>query len=68
MINWRKSSRSGGGNDDACVELAESGGRLWVRDSKDPEGARLVLVRESFAGLLERVKSDDLDPPHPGRR
>lgn len=38
MINWRKSSRSGGGNDDACVELAESGGRLWVRDSKDPEG------------------------------
>lgn len=38
MTNWRKSSYSGGGNDDACVELAESGDRVLVRDSKDPDG------------------------------
>ncbi|GAA2253290.1 DUF397 domain-containing protein [Actinomadura luteofluorescens] len=60
MINWRKSSRSGGGNDDACVELAEMGGRVWVRDSKDPDGERLAFGREAFSGLLERVKRGEL--------
>ncbi|MEU8343969.1 DUF397 domain-containing protein [Spirillospora sp. NPDC048832] len=56
MTNWRKSSYSGGGNDDACVELAESGDRVLVRDSKDPDGGRLALGREVFAGLLVQVK------------
>ncbi|XRQ05988.1 DUF397 domain-containing protein [Actinomadura welshii] len=60
MICWRKSSYSGGGNDDACVELAESGGRVWVRDSKGPDGERLAFGREAFAGLLERVKRGEL--------
>lgn len=60
MINWRKSSHSGGGNDDACVELAESADRVWVRDSKDPEGERLVFGRDAFAGLLVRVKRGEL--------
>ncbi|MFE9105345.1 DUF397 domain-containing protein [Actinomadura geliboluensis] len=60
MINWRKSSRSGGGNDDACVELAESDDRVWVRDSKDPDGERLAFGREAFAGLLVRVKRGEL--------
>ncbi|GAA1775457.1 DUF397 domain-containing protein [Actinomadura chokoriensis] len=60
MITWRKSSHSGGGNDDACVELAELGDRVWVRDSKDPDGARLAFGREAFAGLLVRVKRGEL--------
>ncbi|GAA1775467.1 DUF397 domain-containing protein [Actinomadura chokoriensis] len=59
-MNWRKSSYTGGGNDEACVELAESGDRVWVRDSKDPDGVRLAFGREAFAGLLERVKRGDL--------
>ncbi|MEU8125372.1 DUF397 domain-containing protein [Spirillospora sp. NPDC049024] len=63
MITWRKSSHSGGGNDDACVELAELGGWVWVRDSRDPDGERLVFGREAFGGLLARVKRDDLDLP-----
>jgi hypothetical protein len=61
MITWRKSSYTGGGNDEACVELAESGDRVvWVRDSKDPDGERLAFGREAFAGLLERVKRGEL--------
>ncbi|WP_338740512.1 DUF397 domain-containing protein [Actinomadura luteofluorescens] len=60
MINWRKSSYSGGGNDDACVELAELEGRVWVRDSKDPDGERLAFGREAFGGLLGRVKRGEL--------
>ncbi|MEV0662717.1 DUF397 domain-containing protein [Actinomadura luteofluorescens] len=61
MTDWRKSSHSGGGNDDACVELAERDGRVWVRDSRDPERGRLEFGREAFAGLLARVKRSDLD-------
>ena len=56
MTKWRKSSYSGGMNDDACVELAELGDRIGVRDSKTPDGGRLELAREPFAGLLERLK------------
>ena len=60
MMTWRKSSYTGGGNDEACVELAELGERVWVRDSKDPDGKRLAFGREAFAGLLERVKRGEL--------
>lgn len=61
MITWRKSSHTGGGNDEACVELAELGGRVWVRDSRDPDGGRLAFGREAFAELLARAKRSDLD-------
>lgn len=61
MITWRKSSHTGGGNDEACVELAELGGRVWVRDSRDPDGERLAFGREAFAELLTRAKRSDLD-------
>jgi hypothetical protein len=33
-LSWRKSSFSGG-NGGACVEVAERGGMILVRDSKD---------------------------------
>ncbi|MWA05269.1 DUF397 domain-containing protein [Actinomadura sp. LD22] len=33
---------------------------MWVRDSKDPDGERLVLGPEVFAGLLGRVKRGEL--------
>lgn len=60
MIKWRKSSYTGGGNDEACVELAKLAGGVWVRDSKDPEGVRLEFERAAFAGLLVRVKRGEL--------
>nr|BFE33997.1 DUF397 domain-containing protein [Actinomadura rugatobispora] len=60
MIEWRKSSRSGGLNDDACVELAALAGEVWVRDSKDPDGGWLELDRVTFARLLGRVKCTEL--------
>ena len=60
MTEWRKSSHSGGMNDDACVELAELGGRVGVRDSKNLGSGHLELRREPFAGLLMRVKRGEL--------
>ncbi|MEU8123348.1 DUF397 domain-containing protein [Spirillospora sp. NPDC049024] len=35
MTEWRKSSRSGGVNDNACVELARLDDRVGMRDSKN---------------------------------
>jgi len=48
---WRKPSRSTGGND--CVEVAQTRTSCLVRDSKDPDGARLA-VRPGAWGLLIR--------------
>ncbi|MFC5745892.1 DUF397 domain-containing protein [Actinomadura rugatobispora] len=61
MIRWRKSSRSEGSVNGACVEVARLDARVGVRDSKDPEGPRLALPVESFAGLLREVKDGKLD-------
>ncbi|MFC4911938.1 DUF397 domain-containing protein [Actinomadura gamaensis] len=61
MIQWRKSSHSGGSSDEACVEVARLGGEVGVRDSRDPDGPRLAVAPAVFAGLLARVRRDELD-------
>ncbi|GLZ12524.1 DUF397 domain-containing protein [Actinomadura sp. NBRC 104425] len=61
MSEWRKSSHSGGLNDDACVEIAEFSDGVGVRDSKDPDGDRLGISRTEFAELVQRVKRGELD-------
>lgn len=47
-VFWRKSSHSDseGG---ACVEVAAFPAAVAVRDSKDPEGPRLVFGRAAFS-------------------
>lgn len=47
---WRKSSHSGGAND--CVEVAELGAYVAVRDSKRGELRPLVLRRGSVRALV----------------
>jgi hypothetical protein len=56
LIQWRKAARSGdnGGN---CVEVAVISGLVAVRDSKDPDGPRIRLVRDDFRGFVAAVKS-----------
>ena len=61
MTHWRKSSHSGGGSDNACVEVALLAGGVGVRDSKNPDGGRLELGRGGFAELVTRVKRGELD-------
>lgn len=52
---WRKSSYSGGAND--CVELAEVGCHVAVRDSKNPRLSPLLFTRSEAAALVSALKS-----------
>jgi hypothetical protein len=56
-IAWRKSSYSGnnGGN---CVEVGNAAPMIAVRDSKDPDGARLAFGREAWEAFAAKVKAD----------
>lgn len=56
---WRKSLRSTqeGGQ---CVELAELGAGLGVRDSVDPDGPVLRFGRSAMAALVTRIKDGEL--------
>ncbi len=49
---WRKSSRSGGGGDGNCVEVAFVSDAVAVRDSKDPAGPALAFPAESWRQFL----------------
>lgn len=58
FTNWRKSSRSGSGNN--CVELAHHEAAAAVRDSKNPAGPVLVFRRDQVAGFVAAVKTGRL--------
>ena len=51
---WRKSSHSTGGND--CVEVAQAGTSCLVRDSKNPDGARLAVRPKAWAAFTGDIK------------
>ncbi|MFD5656716.1 DUF397 domain-containing protein [Streptomyces hirsutus] len=57
-LRRRKSSYSGGGEGDTCVESAESYPRTAIRDSKTPARAALSVPALSFAAFVEHVKRD----------
>lgn len=61
--NWRKSSYSGPGDGDSCVEIANSPTHIAVRDSKTPAGASLTFPAGAFTAFLEALKT-----PHPAAR
>ncbi|WP_369247875.1 DUF397 domain-containing protein [Streptomyces sp. R41] len=57
MIQWQKSSFSGPGDGNECVELAHGNGTLLLRESDEP--ARILPVsRDGLAALLERIHAE----------
>ncbi|MET9777799.1 DUF397 domain-containing protein [Streptomyces sp. NPDC006367] len=56
LDNWRKSSYSGPGDGDSCVEIAEGPVRVAIRDSKDPARATLAFPAPAFAAFLDSLK------------
>ncbi|MFI6933724.1 DUF397 domain-containing protein [Streptomyces sp. NPDC050287] len=55
MIQWQKSSFSGGGDGDECVELACGESSLLLRESDDPTRI-LPVTRDALVALLKSVK------------
>ncbi|TYK46009.1 DUF397 domain-containing protein [Actinomadura decatromicini] len=55
-IVWRKANRSTSTGGE-CVELAAlSNGLTAIRDSKNPDGPKLLLERNEFAALVTALK------------
>lgn len=58
---WRKSSYSNG-NGGACVEVARNlPGVVAVRDSKDPDGPKLIFEPAQWLALTSGVKAGEFD-------
>jgi hypothetical protein len=55
-VVWRKAMKSGE-NGGACVELASASGVVAVRDSKDPDGPKVIVSRDEFRQLAETLKN-----------
>lgn len=55
--NWRKSSYSGGGDGNACVEIATRPTHISIRDSKNPTRGSLTIPLGAFTPFIEALKS-----------
>ncbi|KUL46198.1 DUF397 domain-containing protein [Streptomyces regalis] len=54
---WRKSSYSGEGDGNDCVEIANTPAHVAVRDSKAPAYGTLTFPTGAFAAFLDDLKS-----------
>jgi hypothetical protein len=55
--NWQKSSYSGSGDGNACVEMANRPTHIAIRDSKTPAGATLSFPIGAFTAFVEALKA-----------
>ncbi|MFG2954551.1 DUF397 domain-containing protein [Streptomyces sp. NPDC048291] len=54
---WRRSSYSGSGDGNNCVEVAPCPTHIFIRDSKDPTRAPLAFRPHTFAVFLDALQT-----------
>ncbi|MGV9343326.1 DUF397 domain-containing protein [Streptomyces spiralis] len=59
MDNWRKSSYSGEGDGNECVEIANTPTHTAVRDSKAPARATLTFPTTAFTSFIGALKEEE---------
>jgi hypothetical protein len=57
---WRKSTYSGGNG--SYVEIADLGTAVAVRDSKDPDGPKLILTTGQWRSFTDSIKAGNHHP------
>ncbi|MFF8485781.1 DUF397 domain-containing protein [Streptomyces antibioticus] len=60
-LPWQRSTFSGGGEGNTCVELAASPTTLHLRESDTP-GTVLTTTPSALANLLEGIRAGSLAP------
>ncbi|MCF1596623.1 DUF397 domain-containing protein [Streptomyces muensis] len=55
---WKKSSFSGGGEGNDCVEIANLLTRVAIRDSKAPAQGGISFSAGTFAAFISILKTD----------
>jgi hypothetical protein len=58
-VKWIKASRSA--DQGQCVEMAEDGQHVHVRDSKNPDGGMLTFTKAEFDAWLDGAKRGEFD-------
>jgi hypothetical protein len=53
---WRKSSYSGSNGGD-CIEVAPLPAAIAVRDSKDPDGPKLIFTPQAWAAFTTAIRT-----------
>jgi hypothetical protein len=56
-LTWRKRCSTGG-----CVEVAETGAAVLVRQSEDPEGPHLTISHEAWEEFLRAIRAGEFEP------
>jgi uncharacterized protein DUF397 len=60
VARWHKSSRSGGSGGD-CVEVANLAHVIAVRDSKNPDGPKLLIDAAGWRMFTDQIKANEHD-------
>jgi hypothetical protein len=61
MMRWKKSTYSSESFN--CVEVSISPGRVFVRDSKNPDGTVLACPAEAWRALISQIRAGSFDRP-----
>ncbi|SDY23706.1 protein of unknown function [Micromonospora pattaloongensis] len=61
-VTWRKSTRSSGGGNGDCVEVAAVHDVIAVRDSKQPDGAVLMFDPAGWRTFIDGAKQGAFGP------